>query len=371
MCTILCLAATHLSTLRPQLPRYSHVALQLLGKSASLFGEKLSSPVTAQNSEALIATSILMQYISWSHVEFLEEQGKFPNHKEHSSLIMELSRDPLLQLSSGVRGIIFEAYPILWGSGSVFLSACLYSPRSAIEEAILQRGEDPNRFVDHFMAIWDDPRYQAPPPEKQEELPRQSSASPRLDVFTDGEMLPGYACLRARLNYVCAAFKTLTHGACYKPSPQGKGSLGCVHAGRAETEIVSASLEHTNPDPRRIAFERVARRLSLLFCLVSLSASAGQSPPQSLTHLQPDIERCFFTFPVLCGAIFRDLALQGDSRALVMLCHFYRAARILLTSSTSWWARQRSHLIESLILRELISRGLETGVLGEVCETGS
>ncbi|KAK3941419.1 hypothetical protein QBC46DRAFT_102042 [Diplogelasinospora grovesii] len=364
MCTILCLAATHLSALRPQVPHYSRVALQLLGKSASLFRGKLSNPVTAQNIEALIATSILMHYISWSHVEFLEEQGQFPNDKGHGSLIMHLSQDPLFQLSSGVRGIFSEAFPILWGSDSVFLSASLYSPRTAIEEAILQHGDDPHRFVDHFMAIWDDPRYRPQQPEKQGEAQGQPSAPPRLDISTEGEKVPSYTCAKARPNYVCAAFQTLTHGARDKPPPQEKDHLGSPHADTADTEIAPASPQHT-ADPQRMAFERVAKRLSLLFCLVSMSVSSGHPPSQSLMHLQPDIERCFFTFPVLCSVVFRDLALQHDSRALVMLCHFYRAACILLTSPASWWARQRSRVIESLILRDLTSRGLEMSVLGE------
>ncbi|KAI1660933.1 hypothetical protein F4813DRAFT_348822, partial [Daldinia decipiens] len=82
-------------------------------------------------------------------------------------------------------------------------------------------------------------------------------------------------------------------------------------------------------------------------------------------RLQPDIERCFFTFPVLCSVVFRELALQHDSRALVIHHYFYQAARILLTSSTSWWARQKSRIIESLVLQDLTSRELQTCILGE------
>ncbi|KAK4234086.1 hypothetical protein C8A03DRAFT_18950 [Achaetomium macrosporum] len=305
MCTILCLAATHLSTLRPEVPRYPRAALQLLGKSASLFSEKLSSLVNPQNSEAVIAASLLMHYISWSHAEFLDEQGQ-----------LDLSRDPLLRLSSGVRGIFSETFPVLRSSSSVFLSASLYSPRPVIIEAILQHGQDPRRFVDHFMAIWDDPKYRSGQPDTVQETARLSFASP----------------------------------------------LGCPYPNTGHAEIATMLPQHA-PDPQRMAFERIAERLSLLFCLIFMSVSGGHSPFDSLMQLQPDIERCFFTFPVLYSSVFRGSALRDDPRALVVLCHFYRAARILLKSATSWWARQRSSIIESMILRDLRSRGLETCVL--------
>ncbi len=53
MSTILCLAATHLSVLHPQKSSLRPVCSSTSGKSASLFGEQLSSPITSQNSEAL------------------------------------------------------------------------------------------------------------------------------------------------------------------------------------------------------------------------------------------------------------------------------------------------------------------------------
>ncbi|KAI0111500.1 hypothetical protein F4814DRAFT_356959 [Daldinia grandis] len=364
MCTILCLAATHISTLRPQVPRYSRVALQLLGKSASLFRRKLSKPVTAQNIEALIATSVLMHYISWSHVEFLEEQDQFPIHKEHDDLIMRLSQDPLFQLSSGVRGILSEAYPILWGSDSVFLSASLYSPRAAIEETILQHGDDPHRFVNYFMAIWDDPRCYPQLPERQEDAQEQLSAPPNLDIFANQGKVTDYTCTMGKLNYTCAAFQTWSLPAYNNRAPQEEQHLD-LRINVTGTEIAPASPQLI-ATPQRMAFERIAKRLSLLFCLASISTSSGHPPSQELMRLQPDIERCFFTFPVFCSVVFRELALQHDSRALVILHHFYQAARILLTSSTSWWARQRSRIIESLILQDLTSRGLQTFIMGEV-----
>lgn len=308
MCAMLCLAATHLSTLRPQVPRYSDAAAQLLAKSVSLFSEKLSGPMTARNSEPLISVCILMHYISWSRIEFVEKQERLPCHNRDSLLTMHLSNDPLLQLSFGVKGILCEAYRTLAGSGSVFLTTGLYSPVYAIEEAILQQGEDPWRFVSYFIGILDDP----------------------LPVHDD------------------------------RDDPPSRKRQATGH----NTEMTSISPQCT-AKTQEAAFEGIAQRLSLLFCLVSMSASASHSASQALMRLQLDTERCFFSFPIHYSGSFRELALQGDPRALVMLCHFYRAARILLTGPRTWWARQRSRVIESLILQDLTLRGLETCILDE------
>ncbi|KAI8950327.1 hypothetical protein F4801DRAFT_602388 [Xylaria longipes] len=314
MSTILCFAATHLSTLRPQDPRYSDIAVKLLGKSVSLFSEKLSSPITVRNSEALISVSILLHYISWSRIEFIEKKERLSYHQGNNLLTSHLSNDPLLQLSFGVRGILYEAYHVLAGSNSVFLTMGLYSPVYVIEEAILLQGEDPWRFVNHFMGISDDP--------------------------------------------------LLVHDYRADMSPRWEKVPGCPLGSGPNTEMTSAAPRHA-PKAQEVAFEGIAKRLSLLFCLVLMSTSPSHSASQTLIRLQLDIERFFFSFPIHYSSAFRDLALQGDPRALIMLCHFYRAARILFTGPRTWWARQRSRVIESLILQDLTSRGLEACVLGE------
>ncbi|KAI1179957.1 hypothetical protein F4777DRAFT_598932 [Nemania sp. FL0916] len=313
MCAILCLAATHLSTLRPQDSRYSDAALQLLGKSAFLFNEQLSSPVTARNSEALLAVSILMHYISWSHVGYVEKLERASNAESSSISAAHLLDDPLLQLSFGVRALHYETFHILDGSGSVFLATALYSPRYAIEEAIMQQGGNPWQFVDYFMDILNNARHQSPEHENQND-----------------------------------------------PSSHKTIQLRCKYGARYGHDI-----SITSSDPLRLAFEDVAKRLSLLFCLVPMSTSTKVAESQNFTHLQPDIERLFFSFPVHYSGTLRDMALQGDPAALIVLCHFYRAARILLTSPKTWWARRRSRIIESLILRDLTTRGLETCILSE------
>jgi hypothetical protein len=307
MHTILSLAATHLCTIQSHTHQYYCAELQLQASAASLFSERLSSPITAQNSEALIAASILMQYISWSNLKFLDNEDQ-PG----------LSDDPLFGLSSGVKCLYAKTLPTLWGRDSPFLTAVLYTPKVAIAEAIIQDGQDPRRFVDHFMAIWDDPRYRS------------------ADLTRD-----------------------------HNTFQQRPNSFhGCPQPCRVRPQITASSPQRAC-DTQRTDFGRIAERLSLLFCLVAMSVSAQPSTSESLARLLPDIERCVFTFPVLYSSVFSRNALQHDVRAKVILYHFYRAARLLLTGPATWWACKRSHVLESLFLRELRSKQLEVCVLGE------
>ena len=74
---------------------------------------------------------------------------------------------------------------------------------------------------------------------------------------------------------------------------------------------------------------------------------------------EADIEQLFYGFPSLWSRPFAELMMKGDSRVLVFLFHFYRAARTLLAPERCWWASVRSAVMEELILEELKSRGLD------------
>lgn len=55
--------------------------------------------------------------------------------------------------------------------------------------------------------------------------------------------------------------------------------------------------------------------------------------------------------------------MQKDSRLLVFLFHFHRAARTLLVGEQGWWASARSRIMEKVILKELESRGIEMDLI--------
>ncbi|KIW32693.1 uncharacterized protein PV07_04222 [Cladophialophora immunda] len=161
MSAILCVAARHLNTLCPQSTKYSHESMQLMAKTVRPFRRNLSRPLTKDNCEALMGTALLVNYISWLDLGFLDGVTSAPPDSAAGvgAAKFDLSQDPLCFLSPGILQVWFQAIPVFIDHGSVFGLVVHQNPRLAIEEALAKRGEDPARFVEPLMRIWDDPRY--------------------------------------------------------------------------------------------------------------------------------------------------------------------------------------------------------------------
>nr|XP_036586643.1 C6 transcription factor [Colletotrichum truncatum]KAF6797200.1 C6 transcription factor [Colletotrichum truncatum] len=109
-------------------------------------------------------------------------------------------------------------------------------------------------------------------------------------------------------------------------------------------------------DLERDAYRGIVTRLSVILALLKHKDS-NNSPPQ-----RSDLERYIFSFPLFCFGIFLDLITSGDSRAFLVLYHFYRTSRLLLGTEGSWWASERLETMEGLIEAELKARGVPTSV---------
>jgi hypothetical protein len=71
--------------------------------------------------------------------------------------------------------------------------------------------------------------------------------------------------------------------------------------------------------------------------------------------------RYVLSFPLACYGPVLEMMMRagGDPRGLVLLYHFYRAARTLLaTEEDAWWCGRRAVVMEELVGRELRARGL-------------
>lgn len=369
MFALLCLSATHLAATNKNPSRYSQCALQLWTKSASLLRDKLSRPIDMTSVEKLIGASILMQYIAWSHVEFLDEHQNYPRGDIPSSCI-NITHDPLFNLSSGVKDLYFEAFPALWESQSVFLSTALYNPRLKIEEAIEHRGLDPGAYVTFFTGIWEDPRFHVTAPSVLDQHARppstpSSSSSSSLDRFEDfinSGQAHGSQPVQERLLSIVGIFRILSGCMSQDSPPQLQedpdGTTSPVYP-----VSPSSIFQQDLSDAQRTAFHFVSRGVSIAMCLAFISSArtptANCGTATVLTHLQSDIERYLFSFPTICTGTFRDLVLQGDPRALVVLLHFYHSTQILLGGDQGWWARDRCRVMQSLIWKHLNAKGLD------------
>lgn len=260
---------------------------------------------------------------------------------------LDLSQDHLFLLSPGVLQVYFQALPFLMANGNAYTSMSHRRPRLRIERELTMHGEDPGRFVKTFMDIWDDARYQERPTQP---VKSTTSNSPPPQSW----ML--YLMLKAKLTPMEA------------PNLSSPNEVPAPTPEQLATAIAELSTrrlnpnEHTSsPDESRHAYEQMARRVSPILCCVSrLQAHDSDWADQpAIRSLKADFAQMFFAFPILYCWPFLEMTARGDSRALVVLYHFYRGARMLLDDVDSWWARERSRVMEGLIARELRERGLE------------
>jgi hypothetical protein len=361
MHAILSLAAKHLSILRPQDPRYAEGALVMLNKSIQSYRENLSKPITVENCDARLGTSILINYMAWNDLDFLEGQSILTNPAAGG---LDLSGDQLFLLSSGVRQLFFTAYPIFRDHGSIFTTIAHYHPCDHLEEEAERRGTRWREIWKRLTDLFDDPRYTGTSPDDATDQTLSSTGLEYKSLEWYYTNVSGWSLERpceGRSAVGLSAFDA--EYMWYMIKTDGNPALALELAEQGITA--------------RAIYDRIAQRLAVLLSLLpsvegqedsSLMKDDGESldgtVPATLSEARlRDVERYFFTFPmILCFGPFLPLILHGDSRALVLLYHTYRAARCLLTSERAWWAGERAVVMEKLILHELEARGLGPGI---------
>lgn len=361
MNAILSVAAKHLSILRPLDPRYAEAAMVMLNKSIEAYRENLSTPITSDNCDAMLGTSILINYIAWNDLGFLEGQNILTNPAAGG---LDLSGDQLFLLSSGVRQLFFNSFPVFRDIGSVFTTIARYHPCDHLEEEAERRGTNWREICSQLNEIFDDPRYGETCTQESTHRPSSPTTMDRTSREWYCDNVSGWSLAPPHVNRSALGMSAF-HADYLKHIVETDGNPALAIE-LAEQGITA-----------RVIYRRIAQRLSVLLSLIPCvegqedsvqlqddEKSVDGTVPASLSEARMrDAERYFFAFPmVLCFGPFLPLILEGDSRALVLLYHTYRAARCLLTSERAWWAGERAVVMEKLILHELEARGLTPGL---------
>lgn len=360
MSTILCVAAAHLATITPNNTRYCRARNQLLTKSLRLLRLNLSRQFTKDICDALAGTTVLINYISWCHLEFLSEQQIEQSSETSNIRGLDLSQDQLFLLSPGVLQVYLQGLPVFLEEDSVFLAIGRQHPRLNIEEVLIRRGEDPIRFVEPFMKIFDDPYFQTSYPER--DSPGIFHTFRRTWAFlSELEFQIGQAqqpCTFLPQSPDTTGVLSMYHGKSLEDIRDGLLKLQHDNGlATPESQPGKMPLEIQFIMPQRTALECVVRRLSpILCCLAAPKASSQATHPTGMPR-KADLKRLLFTFPVFCCVPMLQMMAQGDARALLLLFHFYRAVRVLLPTEDTWWAGERSRRLEGLILADLEARG--------------
>ncbi|KAK2012963.1 hypothetical protein LZ32DRAFT_531054 [Colletotrichum eremochloae] len=270
MTAMLAVSARHLSILRPQETAYAEAAMALLSRSCSIFSTVLDR---ADKYDPLFFTAQLIHYLTWCNLEFLQVE-RVPD-----SPVLDLSRDQLFLLSSGVR--VFLASTRAQGADSVFSGSSQSSQCDALGLLVTEQGMDRGSIVDGFMT--------------------------RYDELTAGEKLDD-----------------------------------CT----------------SQNDPERAAFRGIIDLLSVILALYAHRETNTRPSERS------DLERYVLAFPLFCFGPFLDMIIANDSRALLVLYHFYNTSQLLLGDRATWWASGRMKTMSQLIKQELARRQLEILVAG-------
>jgi hypothetical protein len=338
----------------------------MLNKSLQSYRENLRLPITAENCDSRLGTSVLINYMAWSDLDFLDGQSILTNPAAGG---LDLSRDLMFLLSAGVRQVFFSAFPIFRDGRGIFSSIATYHPCEHLEAEAERRGTNWRKLKDRLNDLFDDPQY-------------AGTCANRDDgtEATQPEELPPLGYYLQELSHLRGWGERL---AVLRSQTENDDAMSAFHiqymafliktAGDTERAVQLAEKGVT----ARGIYGRIARRLAVLMSLtpfmegnesslVGVANSEGETPTTLSEARLRDCERYFFTFPmILCFGPFLPLIFEGDSRALVLLYYTYRAARCLLTSSRTWWAGKRAVVMEKLILCELRSRGLNPDILPE------
>jgi hypothetical protein len=425
MSTVLCVAATHLSSLNPHDSAQAVASMQMLSKALYLLRQVLAQEVIDGNCVARAGATLMLNYILWHNLSFLPDAartdaGLMQLDSDSSSdedrplsapltnnFRLDLSQDMLFPLSPGVLHVFFEGLPILLKRHSIFIEMARHRPRIDIETSLRQRGIDPARYVQPFLRMFEDPRFISTPSDDASPAGLPGSSP---DYSTTPGTLPRswkyYVELEAHLawrqiqtQYPDLAAQVVVPEILQRQSPDLDTALDVLMADRrvsfttkpSSPEIVEQGLR--NMLTMRSTFERTVRRLSPILCCLpddsyTESYAAGGIDPMQWSDDEPtlaemhaaDLQRLLFVIPILCYGPFLELIMTNDARALVFLYHFYRATRILLSpeAKESWWATDRSRVMERLLGDELARRGLspdleqwmdpeeDVGVMGDI-----
>lgn len=290
MHAILCISARHLSYLCPGEDMYPAAAATHLSRTVQGFRKDLGLGILPSNMDAFMATAVLLHYELWDKSDFAARRD--------GTLAIDPGSDLFFDLCTGLRGIFLNCIGHMSQVSSVFGPAVAHSPR-----VVLAKVANINRSTLHsFQSFFAyhrtlDPRQLVPPAySRGGEVPPQDCWGPHRRIFTiddkDGE----------------------------------------------ETE-----------DMDEESYNDVIPRLCLLLSFLPEASAVGDAKCSTalIEGLLPDLSRFIFTFPVLCDSNFARMVKRGDQKALVLMYHFYRAVRILLSGKREyWWAEKRSSLSE-------------------------
>ncbi|KAH8883478.1 hypothetical protein GQ53DRAFT_429575 [Thozetella sp. PMI_491] len=356
---MLALASQHLAFLQPEDPRFANAFMGFLQRSLVEYRDTLSATITERNCDALFGTSLLIHFLSWSNIDFLDSQG--PDDP------LDLSDDRPFVLSRGIRDVHSAAWPLVNRPGGIWSSAPILRPCNALEEVAEIHGLRWRGIRRILMAAYDNPRYRGGRWDTTSPYsPGSASSSSPGEMALETQSPPTS---RANVSRPRASPVRFEHTVAQFMSFRFDILRINDIAKTTPFWLVPTTLEGADEQEiTRAAFERTATRVSIMVAYVE-EGRPLQSYPRTMWRPNHngmlDYRDVIATLNSLSIATFGPLVpliLNSDSRALLLLYHLYRATNFLLEGSAAWWVLKRTSVMEARLQNELAARGIGTSL---------
>ncbi|KAI0875735.1 hypothetical protein GGS24DRAFT_454202 [Hypoxylon argillaceum] len=292
MDAILCIAARHLSVIHPEDPTYRSIAASHLCRASSGLRDELSKGGTSIHFDAFLATSILVYYDTWTNADYF-----LPQQKDEA--VSSTWIDRVFEFSSSLKKTLLIGFERPWEQPSVFRHSLMKNPGDEIT-AIFKPSPDKLAEYEGFFSY-----HQPLTIEMLHKLPS--------DSVEKGET---------------------------------NSSTKSIHIFPTQAAVSQAE----------DAYIPVVRRLCVILPFLSQSQSSDSTSGPDTPSILPLLARFIISFPLLGWSAFPTLIERGDSHALFLLYHFYRAVRMLLPQKDWWWAHKRAAVAEGVLRECLINK---------------
>ncbi|KAI1280100.1 hypothetical protein F5Y07DRAFT_355887 [Xylaria sp. FL0933] len=293
---ILCVAARHLSIVRPEDWTYRTAAANHLCRASSGLRNELSKGSNSIHLDSFLATSMLLYYDTWTNADYfmpLQEDGITPN----------AWTDRVFEFSSSLKKTLLACFQRPLEQPSVFRQSLTKNPVDELASVLEASSDEVARYGTVFS-------YHRPI---------------RMEMLDEP---------LANVMHAVQINSSSEPDCIYQP----QGTL----------------------DPAEDAYAPVARRLCLILPLLGQYQTQDSTSNPLPSSIMPLLARFILSFPLLGYSTFPTLIERGDSHALLLLYHFYRAVRKLLSHKDWWWAHKRAAVAESVLRERLISK-IENG----------
>ncbi|KAI0468013.1 hypothetical protein F4859DRAFT_222487 [Xylaria cf. heliscus] len=291
MNAIISIAARHLAVIHPNDPTYTTIAASHLCRASSGLRDELTKGSTSIHFDAFLATSILFYYDTWTNTDYF-----LPNQEDGA--LSNAWTDCVFGFSSSLKKTLLTGFQRPWEQPSVFRQSLTRNHGDEIA-AVIQTSPDKLAAYEDFFS------YSRP-------LSMEMLNKPPTNAVNETQIDLG---------------------------------SGPDHVFQSQVSL----------DPEEDAYIAVVRRLCLILPFLSHGESLDSTYNPDPSSMRPLLAQFTLSFPLLGWSAFPTLIERGDSHALFLLYHFYRAVRILLSHKDWWWAHKRAVVAEGVLRERLVN----------------